>query len=110
MGIKRYVQLINQTAAITTGWVRLDNRYETFSQRAIQINLTSGDTVELQAIVKDVKGDKTAGAWLNNLQPGDITSLKVYAVSENDVLEGPWTYIRAIKAGTNGLATVEGFI
>lgn len=108
MGIKRYKQLYNSADAATSSWIPLDVRYEENSQRAIIVSLVSGDTVTIEGTVWDVKGIDKSG--LDDLTASDITTLKEYTESEEDVLEGPWTYIRIVKAGTAGVAKVTGFI
>ncbi len=114
MSIRRYKSLYNATSAGTGSWIRLDARYEVDSLgRPLNISLTSGDTITLQALVKDWRpatGGVTEAAFLAAIVDADIATLKEYTESENDVLEGNWTYIRAIKGGTVGNATVEGFI
>ncbi len=110
MSIKRFKTLYDTQAAAGTGdWVPLDVRYDDGSEvRTLIISVTSGDTVELQGIVKDVKGmDKS---FLDTLQTSDITTLATYTESDNDVLEGPWTYIRVVKSGTSGPCKVSGFV
>jgi len=70
--------------------------------------MAAGDTVTLQGIVKDVKGiDKS---FLDDLTAADITTLAEYTQDERDLLVGPWTYIRVVKAGTAGAARVQGFV
>ncbi len=108
MSIKRFKTLLSQSAAGASDWLDLDVRYEKISVRPIQISLTAGDTIAIQAIVKDVKGiDKS---YLDTLADTDITTLATYTTSANDLIEGNWTYIRIVKTGTNGLAVVEGFV
>lgn len=108
MSIKRYKVIFDGTAAETGEWFALDVRYDESPSRAIQVQVTSGDTIKIQAITKDVKGiDKS---FLDELDADDIADLKTYSASEADTLDGPWTYIRAIKTGTTGPAKVSGFI
>lgn len=108
VGIKRYKQLYNATAAGTGSWVELDIRYDKAPFRTLIFSVTAGDTLELQGITKDFKGiDET---WLTSLTASEITSLKTYTASGNDVLEGPWTHIRVVKTGTAGNGLVEGFV
>lgn len=106
--IKRTKILYNSSAAGNGSWVSLDNRYDQSPTRSLIISLVSGDTITLQAITQDVKGNDKS--FLDSLSSADIVSLKTYTASESDVLEGPWTYIRVVKTGTNGVAKVQGFI
>lgn len=108
MSIKRYKVLYNSATAGTGDWVALDTRYEQLSERPLKVTLVDGDTVTLQAIVKDVKGpDKS---FLTTLTDSEIASLKTYTETEQDILEGAWTYIRIVKTGTSGVALVEGTV
>src|SRR6478736_10294630 len=107
MSIKRWETLLDQAAAGTSDWIDCDVRYEKISVRPIIVNLTSGDSIAIQAIVKDVKGiDKS---FLDELEDADITTLKTYTTSGNDLIEGNWTYLRVVKVGANGAARVQGF-
>lgn len=106
--IKRHKVLFDSSAAETGEWVDLDNRYSETNERAIQIDVTSGDTITIEGITKDVKGiDKS---FLNSLDEDDITTLGSYTSDDNDVLYGPWTYIRVTKTGTTGPAKVQGYV
>ncbi len=107
--VKRYVQLLNSSLEVTGNWVQLDSRYAKDQARSLIVSIDAvGDTVTLQGVVKDIKGiDKS---FLNTLASEDIATLKIYTQSEHDVLEGPWSFIRAIKQGTAGLAVVEGMV
>lgn len=108
MGIQRYVKLYDATAAGTGTWYPLDARYEKISERALNITLSAGDTLALQAVVKDVKDIDQS--YLNTLNPEDITTLKTYTQTGNDILKGNWRYLRVVKTGTAGKGTIEGFI
>lgn len=108
MSIRRYVQLYNSATAATGSWIELDSRYEELSERALIITVTSGDTLTLQGVVKDVKGNDQS--YLNSLSAADITTLKTYTTSGNDIMHGNWRYIRVVKTGTAGVGTIEGFI
>lgn len=106
--IKRSKVLYDSAAADTSDWFALDVRYDESPSRAIQVYVTTGDTITIQGITKDVKGiDKS---FLDTLTTADISDIKAYTASEPDVLEGPWTYIRVVKTGTTGQGKVQGFI
>jgi len=109
MSIRRNKKLYDAVAAGTGSWVALDSRHDDNpASRPLRIVLTAGDTLTLQGIVKDAKGiDKS---FLDNLLAEDISTLKIYTVSEVDILDGSWTYIRAIKTGTAGKGILEGYI
>lgn len=102
-------KVLLQTGAATTGpWIRIDNRYQDGIDRAIQVSLQEGDTIRIEGITQDAKGmDKS---FLTTLGPNDISVLKEYTESAGDVLQGSWTYIRAVKVGTAGFAKVQGFV
>jgi hypothetical protein len=108
--IKRHKVLLD-TAAETTGeWFRLDNRYEKSSERIVHVDLTVGDTVILEGIVKDVRGS-TPTEVLTTVEADDIAVIETFtADSTQHVLTGPWSYIRVRKTGTTGNAKVQGFI
>lgn len=109
MSIRRNKLVYDAIAAGTGSWIPLDVRYEEDSTaRPLRIVLTAGDTLTLQGILKDEKGiDKS---FFDTLLAEDISTLKIYTTSETDVLDGNWTYIRAIKTGTAGKGILEGFI
>lgn len=98
---------MNQSSAGASDWLDLDVRYEAISVRPIQGHIASGDTIAVQAITMDVKGNDKS--FLDNLTSSDITTLKTYTGDFNDLIEGNWTYIRVVKTGTAGAAVVEGF-
>ena len=108
MSIKRYHQLYNDSAAGNSQWWDLDVRYEQLADRPIQGTVTAGDTVAIQAITKDVKGNDKS--FLTSLAASDVTTLATYVANFNDVIQGNWTYIRVVKTGANGVSVVEGFI
>jgi hypothetical protein len=107
--VRRHVTIYDAVAAETGSWVALDARYDDNPvARSLRVHLEAGDTLTLQAIVKDVKGiDKS---FLDSLLAADITTLKIYTASEADTLDGGWTYIRAIKSGTAGRGVMEGIV
>jgi hypothetical protein len=108
MSILRYKVLLDQTAAGNGEWIDLDVRYSNGETRAIMCELTSSDTVIIQAIVKDVRGiDKS---FLDTLDTDDIVVLKTFSADGEYVFDAPYTYIRAVKTGTTGNAKVSGFI
>jgi hypothetical protein len=107
--IRRTKRLYDAVAAGTGDWVALDYRYDDIAaSRPLRIVLTAGDTLTLQGILMDEKGiDKS---FLDTLLAEDISTLKIYTTSEVDVLDGTWSYIRAIKTGTAGKGILEGHI
>lgn len=107
--IKRHKVLLNQSEAGNGDWIRLDSRYENDASRAIQVELTTGDTVTIEGTTKDVRGGDPATV-VAGLTAEDITTLKTYTETTADTLYGPWTYIRATKTGTTGNAKVNGFV
>lgn len=107
MSYKRYKQLMSQSAAGTSDWLDMDVRYEAISVRPIQGTIANGDTIAVQVITKDVKGNDKS--FLDSLAASDITTLKTYTGDFNDLIEGNWTYVRVVKTGANGTAVVEGF-
>lgn len=110
MGIRRWKTLFdsNVNTSGTGAWIALDVRYEEHALRSIMGAVITGDTVTVQGITKDIKGiDKS---FLTTLETQDITNLNAYTADFNDVLIGPWTYVRVVKTGTAGRAKVEGFI
>jgi hypothetical protein len=110
MGIRRHQVLIDQSAAGTGPWFRLDARYEVDPERAIQVSVGGGDSITLEAVTVD--GSRTDPEWDPNtdIVAGDITTLITYTADDNDILTGNWTYIRAIKTGAAGNGKLEGFI
>jgi len=118
MGIRRSITLYNASTAGNGSWVRLDARYEEIAQRSVQGTIVAGDTITFQGITKDYKpsystvGTADAGetAFLAALTTADITNLQSYTANFSDIMNGNWTYIRVVKTGTTGTATVQGFI
>lgn len=110
VAIKRHCVLYDSASAGTGEWFRLDNRYDLDTNRIIQVDLTTDDTVTLQGTTVDVRGGDPATV-VAGLTAKDISTIKEYTADANgDVLTGPWTYIRVVKTGTNGNAKVQGFI
>lgn len=108
--ILRYKVLYDSSAAGTGEWIRLDNRYCGDLDRIVHVDLTTGDTVTIQGITKDVRGPKPAD-FFTSLEADDITTLATLtADSEDPILQGPWSYIRVVKTGTAGNAKVSGYI
>ncbi len=108
MGIRRHRVLYNALAAGDGVWHRLDSRYEEDGVRSIQVDLSSGDTVIIQGTTVDPRGaiyDVTS-----TLTPSDITNITTFTASGNGVIAGNWSYIRAVKTGTTGVAKVQGHI
>lgn len=107
--ILRYKVLYDSAEAGNGEWFRLDNRYDE-RERVVNVDLTTGDTVTIQGIVKDVRGAKPSD-FFSSLEADDIATLDVLTEdTENPVLRGPWTYIRVVKEGTNGNLKVSGYI
>ena len=109
MSIRRHKILFDSATAGNGDWVRLDvRREEAPSGRPIRVVIVAGDTLELQGILLDIKaGDE---ADLTTLADKEIASLATYTQTENDVLDGNWTYIRMVKTGANGIGYAEGFV
>lgn len=107
--IKRNKVLYDATTAGTGDWVRLDSRYDVDNKRAIQVNLMTGDTIDIQGTTKDVRG-MSQDDVIASIETDDITTIKSYTASEADTLYGSWTYIRAVKTGTTGPAKVQGMV
>lgn len=108
--IRKHKVLLDQTAATSGGtWQRLDSRHEIDASRAFQISMNASDTITIEATTIDAKDATTLAAVIGT---DDITTLQTYTgnADENDVILGPWTYIRATKTGTNGAAKVQGYI
>lgn len=114
MGIKRYRQLFNGTtvdavsASATGSWIRLDNRYSDLEVRPINITVSGGDSIAIQVTVVDQKSiDET---YLNNLTANQIVTLQSLTATGQFLLEGGYTWVRAVKTGTAAYGLVEGFI
>lgn len=103
--------LYDSADAGTGDWVRLDNRYCGGDiDRALSIYVTAGDTVTIEGIVNDQRGLTQDQVLAAVDETKDVRTLKTYTASDEDVLYGSWTYIRAVKTGTNGAAKVQGMI
>ena len=105
--IRRNKVLYNDRAAGNGTWYMLDYRYEQDQTRSIQINMNASDTIEIQGTTLEANDATALDAIIDT---ADITTLQTYTgnTDENDVLSGPWTFIRAVKTGTNGVAKVQG--
>lgn len=99
--------MYNATAAGTSQWFHFDFRHDDAPFRTINVNMSVGDTVNIEATAYDIKGQD-----INNLTvPADeIVVLKSYTASGEDVIQGPWAAIRIVKSGTTGKAVVDGII
>ena len=108
--IKRHKVLLDQSAAGNGDWIRLDSRYDHDSSRILQIDLTVGDTIDIEGTTVDVRGGNPAVVTAG-LAADDITTIQSFTANgTGDLLAGPWTYIRAVKTGTTGNAKVQGFV
>jgi len=107
--IKRYEVLYNTSAQGTGAWFRLDTRYEETCERALQVFVTTGDTVTIEGTTKDVRGS-TEQLVTASIAADEISTLKSFTANGAENLTGPWTYIRVTKTGVNGPAKVLGFI
>lgn len=107
--IRSHKVLYNSATAGTGAWFRLDSRFEVDADRALQVILTSGDTIKIQGTTMDLRG-MTSADVVASITADDISDLKSYTTSQADNLAGPWTYIRVVKTGTAGAAKVQGFI
>ncbi len=108
MSVKRRVTMYNDSAAGTSNWFQLDYRYDHAPFRTINVSMNSSDSVVLQATTYDIKG----GPDLNQITvpASEIVTLKTYAASGEDVVQGPWAAFRIVNTGTAGVATVNGLI
>lgn len=101
---------MDQTAAGDGEWFRLDSRYDIDTNRILQIALTTGDTIAIEGTTVDVRGGNPAVVTAG-LTASDITTIDTFSTNDTlNLLQGPWTYIRAVKAGTTGTAKIQGFI
>lgn len=109
MGIRRHKELYNASAAGSGSWIHLDSRYENQPLRPFQISMNASDTIAIQGTTLRAKDAVELDTLITS---SDITTLETYTGSTdvNDVIVGSWTFIRAVKTGTNGTAKVQGFI
>ncbi len=107
MAIRRHKVIFDASTASTSAWVRLDSRYEVDATRSIQVNVTSGDSIDIEGTSLDIRGegDPTVG-----IAAADVSVLATYTEDSTDVLSGNWTYIRAVKTGTTGPGKVQGHV
>lgn len=110
VAILRHKVLYDSSASGNGEWFRLDSRYDQNTQRILQIDLTTGDTITIQGTTKDVRGGNPATVVVG-LDADDIATIQTFTADNTDhVLSGPWTYIRVVKTGATGNAKVQGFI
>lgn len=106
--IKRWKVLYDSIAAGNGDWIALDVRYDESPVRTIQVELTSTDTIIIQGTTKDVKG--TDKSFLTSLATDEIATITTISADGAYTLNGPWTYIRAVKTGTTARAKAWGFV
>lgn len=86
--------LYNASAAGTGSWFNLDYRDDRGeTERIVSAAMHGSDTITVEGSV-----DQTTAHVLDTLGG---------ATADFGVISGPWPYIRVIKAGTNGVATVK---
>src|ERR1035437_8334733 len=107
--IKRHKILYNASAAGTGDGVRLANRFEIPADRVVQADMTAGDHLFLEATSMDVRGS-ISDSYLADLTAADITILSDITATGNYEIDGPWSWVRVRKTGTNGVGKVQGFI
>jgi hypothetical protein len=106
--IRRHKVLLDQSAAVTTDWYKLDTRYDSLNDRVLQLDITTGDTIEIQGTTQDVRGpDKS---FLASLAADDISTITSKTADEAVTIPGNWSYIRVVKTGATGNAKVQGYI
>lgn len=108
MGIRSNKILFNASTASTGDWYFLDARYEMVQQRAIHGTVTTGDTIIIEGITKDIRCTETP--LLATLDPEDIATIQKFTGDFSYVLEGNWTWIRVRKEGSTATAIVQGRI
>jgi hypothetical protein len=104
----RHVVLLNTDSAGNGDWIQLEPQNASV-YRTIQVNMNASDTITIQGTTLEAD-DATALAGV--IGASDITTIETYTgnTDENDALIGTFTFIRAVKTGTNGVAKVQGFI
>lgn len=87
-------------------WIMLNPR-DKENVRTIQVDMNAADTITIQATTKAAKDKNELADIIANR---DIVVLKTYTgdTSFVDTINGPFTFIRAVKTGTAGVATVQG--
>lgn len=107
MGIRRHKVLYNDSAAGNGTWIRLDSRYEHEPTRAVQGVVTSGDTISIEGTTLEAIDRVDLDSIIT---ADDIQELGSFTENFTDVLNGNWTYVRAVKTGTTGIAKIQGYI
>lgn len=108
--IRRHKVLYDSDAAGTGSWIRLDSRREIDNTRAITIKMNASDTIAIQGTVIDAIDATALVAKYDSTK--DVVTLEEYT-GETDVdavLQGNYTFIRAVKTGTAGNAKVQGYL
>lgn len=99
---QRYHKVLYEASAAGAGdWVKLDGKFEEIAHRALQGTVASGDTIGIEA---------TTVEKVEDITPVDIVELEEFDDDFAKVLVGNWTYVRAVKTGTNGVAKVQGYL
>ena len=105
--------LDNITAATTGSWVKLiegrahpisNDLHQHGKPSTLTLEIASGDTIRIE-LSNDVFTD-TAGKLQLVASPKTTDSIEYNSTDTGDVIYGAWAFIRAIKTGANGPATV----
>ena len=107
MSNKNYVLLYNASAAASGTWYPVSGTYGDQYQAVVQVSLNASDTILIEGTTLEAK-DATALAAI--ITAADIVTIKTFSsvTSGFQVIDGPWTFIRATKTGTTANAKVQG--
>jgi len=106
VNFSRIVQML--AADTTTPWFRLNGSVEAGKLRGIAGSLTAGDTIQLQVTHQSLSNNdkyllEVPGSTVaNTVAVSDIFSTTQFQT----ILNGNWNWIRAVKVGTTGAATI----
>lgn len=104
--IKRTLSLASGDT--TSRWYRLQGTAQADKRRAIHGTLTSGDSITIQVTNDDLSTDRTVMDMDGNTAPTRVFSSDAFTTTSfGTILNGGWAWIKVIKSGSNGAASIN---
>ena len=92
----------------TTPWFRLNGAVEAGKVRGIAGALTAGDTIQIQVTHQNLSNnDKSLSEVPGSTAANTVAVSDTFSTTQfQTILNGNWNWIRAVKTGSNGPATI----
>lgn len=98
MSIRNVITISMEASDTTSSWFALNSSFGDNHPRAYQVNLVSGDSIKL---------DFTLNRDPNNETDVTVVPTNLLTAAGGGIYEGGWRWVRAVKTGTTGAATIK---